>query len=290
MNKLLFYLAHPYSAPTKDGEEKNFLDVNRCASELLKVDIVVYSPITHMHPIHIVEHRDWQVWMDLDKILMDKCDGIILCDGWEKSRGCIEEEKEFKKQGKPVFYYDDVISDPTIITSIPVSNIALSKEDTNYKRKYEMSERDYQKSQNGVWKFGGILSSVRSIVRKVKQMRVDNEKSSYHAEWDKLDGLLKEYEFEFLEYMNMKQGDFFPKKTLDWLIERAKNIGHPYYGFYTPEEMLKKLEQIKTFNDVGKKNRWFGYYQAYGQIEFWWHLGEIIEMVKEEREEWLNGR
>jgi len=49
--------------------------------------------------------------------------------------------------------------------------------------------------------------------------------------------------------------------------------------------LLYKLKQIVSITDVNKKNRWFGYYQRYGEQLNAWDLTYIINMVRDEKNE-----
>lgn len=107
METILYYLAHPYTSKTQNGERQNFLNVTRIAATLISKGINIYSPITHIHPIHILNEQSWQRWMDIDNIFMERCDAIILCPGWKASKGCVIEMEYFKSHGKPVHTLDE---------------------------------------------------------------------------------------------------------------------------------------------------------------------------------------
>jgi len=105
MEKRLWYMAHPYS----DNPERNFDLANERASRLVKKGFHLYSPISHTHPIHMVAGMPWEFWMDFDESFMKICDGIILCPGWENSKGCNIERKFFQDHGKDVLLYEEII-------------------------------------------------------------------------------------------------------------------------------------------------------------------------------------
>ena len=105
--RALFYMAHPYSAPTPEGEAANFKMANEYAAELIELGFEVYSPISHTHPIHMEIAQDYERWMDLDKQYLYRCDALILCPGWENSSGCKVEKEWFEEHGKPVYQYGE---------------------------------------------------------------------------------------------------------------------------------------------------------------------------------------
>lgn len=41
--------------------------------------------------------------------LLEACDAIILCDDWQFSKGCLEEEETAESWGMEVLYYSEVI-------------------------------------------------------------------------------------------------------------------------------------------------------------------------------------
>lgn len=73
---------------------------------------------------------------------------------------------------------------------------------------------------------------------------------------------------------------FFPFNTLDAMIRMT--IGNDKV-----DDIRKKLEEIKTFVDLGKANRWFGYYQAMGENRGLWTLEMIIDLVRREKDKKL---
>jgi len=103
----LFYLAHPYSG----DEGGNFELSNLRASKLIASGLNIYSPISHTHPLDQVQPQPWEVWLAMDKLFVNRCDGLILSPGWEHSRGCKQEKKWFEEQGKPVFLYTEIEAD-----------------------------------------------------------------------------------------------------------------------------------------------------------------------------------
>jgi len=123
-SKGLYYLAHPYTCKDKDGkyvpkgEDANFQLANYRAGQCLLRGYNVYSPISHTHPIHRAtveflarhEHETWYQ-LDIDFIDRTRFSGIILCPGWETSKGCMLEKQWFEAKGLPVLYYAQVVEE-----------------------------------------------------------------------------------------------------------------------------------------------------------------------------------
>lgn len=105
----LWYFAHPYSAKDVGGERRNFELCCIRAAKLLKLGYKLYVPICHTHPMHEAGPQSWEFWLELDKLFVDRCDGIILGPNWAFSRGCNKELNWFKEAGKPVLEYERLV-------------------------------------------------------------------------------------------------------------------------------------------------------------------------------------
>lgn len=124
--KIVIYLATPYSLQIKSKElsmtrpdyttqdkeirEKRFNAVNEIAGKLIKAGFAVISPISQSHPIAIQGDftGTFEEWADMDYNLISRCDMVfVYCqDGWDKSKGVIN-EIEFATANKiPVFRID----------------------------------------------------------------------------------------------------------------------------------------------------------------------------------------
>lgn len=92
------YIACPYSHEDKDVERKRFETASVFASLVFTVcGDLVYSPLSHTHPIHIygdgnIPHDEW---LRLDKMYLDSqwCNTmyVLMIDGWYKSKGVVQE-------------------------------------------------------------------------------------------------------------------------------------------------------------------------------------------------------
>jgi len=104
MNKI--YLAIPY----KDDQEKSFELANKYAAKLMKEGNIVYSPISHNHPIAKQEGlpRGWDFWEKFDRVYVEWCDVlcVIMKDGWENSNGVKAEIELAKEYSKEIKYID----------------------------------------------------------------------------------------------------------------------------------------------------------------------------------------
>jgi len=80
----LIYLAHPYSGATIKNTKSSILYANH----LLDLGFKVFNPLSHSHYMDLVKTRDHEEWLKLDFAILDRCDGLFLCPGWESSMGC----------------------------------------------------------------------------------------------------------------------------------------------------------------------------------------------------------
>ncbi|MEP6826877.1 MAG: DUF1937 family protein [Aestuariivirga sp.] len=106
----LYYLATPYTN-FGYGHTAAFAEAARCAADLIRQGVNVYSPIVHSHPIAELGGLDpvnHDLWMGVDRAFMERCDGIIVATmkGWDSSKGVMFEIDWFTKAGKSVRYYD----------------------------------------------------------------------------------------------------------------------------------------------------------------------------------------
>ena len=102
----LVYLACPYSHPDGAVRERRFHAVNRAAARLMSQGMMIFSPISHTHPIAVDGklQTGWDFWERYDRICISCChEMIVLClDGWKESVGVQDEIGIAKELGIPV--------------------------------------------------------------------------------------------------------------------------------------------------------------------------------------------
>lgn len=111
------YLAGPYS-PTEKVKSvtkgkimrDRFEKLNEIAGNLMKQGHIVFSPISHSHPIslHIGNSLSHEFWLAQDRFYMNACDEcwVAKLPGWEKSKGVAYEIWYFRMACKPVRYLE----------------------------------------------------------------------------------------------------------------------------------------------------------------------------------------
>lgn len=98
------YLAVPYSADPNRG----YFLANNKAAELMLQGNIVFSPISHSHPIskQCDLPLDHDFWMQQDLSFIEWCDElyVLQLSCWEKSKNIKTEIEYAKKLGKPIKY------------------------------------------------------------------------------------------------------------------------------------------------------------------------------------------
>ena len=99
------YLAIPYTGQ----EEESFRIANEVAGDLMAKGHIVFSPISHTHPIEMEVDLsgDWEFWKKQDESFIDWCDEIWVIDFGDvkNSTGVQAEIKMAKEMGKKVFLH-----------------------------------------------------------------------------------------------------------------------------------------------------------------------------------------
>lgn len=86
------YLATPYTDPDPAVMEARFQKINRVAGRLMEAGRLVFSPISHTHPIAVAHAlpREWEFWRryDLSFISGWATNLVVYCtSGWQFSVG-----------------------------------------------------------------------------------------------------------------------------------------------------------------------------------------------------------
>jgi nucleoside 2-deoxyribosyltransferase len=103
----MIYLAAPYSHPEPSVREQRFRAACIAAARLIRAGHVIFSPISHGHPIAAYGlPTDWWFWERHDREQLAQCDEVVVLtlDGWRKSVGVQAEIRIAGELGKPVRY------------------------------------------------------------------------------------------------------------------------------------------------------------------------------------------
>jgi len=90
-NRNLIYLAVPYSSPDAEVRLERYEQVTKAASKLILDGHIVYSPITHHHPMAVRSNlpTGWNFWRRLDEAYLKHAHTLMILplDNWEMSIG-----------------------------------------------------------------------------------------------------------------------------------------------------------------------------------------------------------
>lgn len=106
---MIEYLAIPYSHNNPDVRELRFELANKVAAALMREGRVIFSPISHTHPL--VKYglpTDWEYWKTQDEHFLNICGRLIvvMAAGWKESDGVQAEIAHVEKRGLRVIYID----------------------------------------------------------------------------------------------------------------------------------------------------------------------------------------
>lgn len=108
--KRLVYLAVPYNHEDPEVREYRFKAVNKAACRLMQEGHIVFSPITHGHPIAKEGDLpvDWEYWQNHCMAFLTVSHKFIVLrlDGWEQSKGVQGELKIAESLGIAIEYID----------------------------------------------------------------------------------------------------------------------------------------------------------------------------------------
>lgn len=103
------YLATPYTHKTEEVMQARYQCVTKAAGVIMDQGHIVYSPITHSHPIAKIHNlpREWSFWEKIDRAFIEWCDELWVywLSGWPESAGLKAEIEIAKELGKPIREY-----------------------------------------------------------------------------------------------------------------------------------------------------------------------------------------
>ncbi len=105
----LLYIAGPYRAYRKDGNYdvdlmlERTLEMRRTARKYLELGYAVIAPLLNTFLLDSEKLAD-NFWIEMDKEIIVRCDGIVMMKGYEDSKGCTEELRYAKELGMAIIY------------------------------------------------------------------------------------------------------------------------------------------------------------------------------------------
>lgn len=91
----MFYLATPYTDSDPDIVEKRFSVITQITAELMNHGHIIFSPVTHGHPIACAgaDKVHYATWLMHGLKILHSCDKLLVAElpGWDKSTGVLAE-------------------------------------------------------------------------------------------------------------------------------------------------------------------------------------------------------
>lgn len=98
----LAYIVGPFRGSSHWMVAENIHAARRVSLAAAYAGYMPVCPHSNTSEFDGVEGIPGSFWLEGTLEMMRRCDVVVLCDGWEKSDGSIEEIKEALKMGKPV--------------------------------------------------------------------------------------------------------------------------------------------------------------------------------------------
>ena len=107
----LVYLAVPYSHRSANVREIRFREANRISAGMMDAGILIFSPISHTHPIALAGKL--HLWERYDRAYLVVCRALVVLrlDGWQESKGVAAETKIMDELARPVYHLDPYNAD-----------------------------------------------------------------------------------------------------------------------------------------------------------------------------------
>lgn len=121
--EIAVYLAAPYTvrddtiseAERTQQRDQRVEAINSVAATLMKEGLIVFSPITHSHPLALAHDMPgtWDFWERQDMYWLERCDKLVVLQlpGWEESQGVQAEIAHATALQKDILYVDVEDSD-----------------------------------------------------------------------------------------------------------------------------------------------------------------------------------
>ena len=103
------YLGIPYSDEDILVVKYRFVVVNKIAAALIREGRIIFSPISHCHPLTVYGlPGSWEYWQKYSYEFLKNAKRLIIIklDGWEKSVGVQGEIRIANSLGLPIEYID----------------------------------------------------------------------------------------------------------------------------------------------------------------------------------------
>jgi|SRR5690606_15694267 len=98
----LVYVAGPFSAPTREGVERNIERAVLVGIEIARLGACPVIPHANTAHPEFERCQPYEFWLSATRELMFRCDVVLMLDGWERSNGATLEHERALEVGMPV--------------------------------------------------------------------------------------------------------------------------------------------------------------------------------------------
>jgi len=125
---MIKYLAIPYSHTNVELCVLRFEIANAVSALLMKEGEVIFSPISHTHPMaRYGLPGDWAYWKDQDIEFLNLCGEmyVVMLKGWDVSIGVKAEIEHMKQRGIKITYLDPYALEDKVINDMCIAHNRL---------------------------------------------------------------------------------------------------------------------------------------------------------------------
>ncbi len=83
----LYYVAGPFSAPTRDGVDENISKAEDVGLALASYGLAPLIPHANTSRPEFEDCQPYEFWIAVTMELLRRCDAVVLVEGWERSSG-----------------------------------------------------------------------------------------------------------------------------------------------------------------------------------------------------------
>lgn len=101
---VLVYVAGPFSSSTRDGVEANIRAAEDVGIEVARIGACPVIPHANTSRPEFEQLQPYEFWIEATRLLMIRCDAVLMMQNWEKSTGATDERALALELKMPVFY------------------------------------------------------------------------------------------------------------------------------------------------------------------------------------------
>lgn len=102
---MIIYISGPYSAQDKMKVIENIQHAERFALKVLELGHIPITPHLLFRLFEFKTDHPKEVFLKADVAILDRCDGILMIDGWKESEGARYEHDYALANKVPIYYH-----------------------------------------------------------------------------------------------------------------------------------------------------------------------------------------